>query len=83
MDYYSKNIEEIKKKGFETMNFGGYGGTGYKKGNLEIWCNEWGYAYIQLIRDKELINKVDLCQISTYPISKKLEEALKEIRVYR
>ena len=79
MDYYDKNIQEIKKQGFESINFSGYGGIGYKKGDLEIWWHDWGYAYIELIRAGELIHKIDLCQISNEPISKKLEEALKKI----
>jgi len=47
MTLYNKNIETIKKHGFENMNFSGYGGTGYKKGDLQIWWGEWGYAYIE------------------------------------
>ena len=73
MNYYNKNIEEIKKQGFESMNFGGYGGTGYKKGGLEIWWGEWGNAYLKTDNSKK---KIDLCQISTEPIKDKLIKAL-------
>jgi hypothetical protein len=75
MTIYDKNIETIKKHGFENINFSGYGGTGYKKLDLEIWWGEWGYAYIETIRITERL-EIQLGNISTDDISDKLKQAL-------
>jgi len=79
MNYYNENIEEIKNQGFESIDFEGYGGTGYKKGELEIWWGEWGNSSLELIRNKKLIKEIPLCNISTEQIKEKLTNALQEI----
>ena len=79
MNFYDENIKEIKSQGFESMNFLGYGGPGYKKGDLEIWWDEWGHAYIETCNVNPRI-EISLCQISTEPIAEKLSKALKEIK---
>jgi hypothetical protein len=80
MTLYYKNIETIKKHGFENMNFSGYGGTGYKKGDLQIWWGEWGYAYIETWGRPERA-EIQLGQISTDDISDKLKQALIDIEL--
>ena len=42
-----QNEDIIKELGFESVNFRGYGGEGFKKGDLEIWIDDWGMACIE------------------------------------
>ena len=57
MDYYKTNIEEIKKQGFETMNFTGYGGTGYKKGTLKYGGMNGSMLMLRCLKIKRLYIK--------------------------
>lgn len=79
MDYYEENIQVLKKAGFKNTNFGGYGGTRYSNGELDVWWCEWGYARIELVEGDKLIKRIYLGFINETNIEEKLKEAIREI----
>ena len=77
---YENNIEFIRSIGFEDINFGGYGGTGYRNNNMEIWWGEWCEASVELVNEKTLIKKIHVGNIATEDIRDKVKQAVEELK---
>jgi hypothetical protein len=73
------NMGVFESLGFENLHFGGYGGTGFKKGDLSIWFDEWGHTTLSKSKDRVLLREIYLPNISDLSMKQKLIEALKEI----
>lgn len=73
-NFCDDNIREIEALGFINMNFGGYGGIGFKNGDLQIWIDDWGYTRMQ-----NLIREVYVGDISEELLKDKFTKAMDEL----